>query len=630
MIKKLFLALLVFSSFFMLAGCSDNTEDDKKDDDIEENEDDKGKEDDNKTDGNEGNTEITETVVEGVKYTLLADGTYKATIEEVTNPNIEILATVNNVNVTVIGKGNLLSDHKKTVKSVKLPDTIKTIEKETFELFEELTTVVMSSSLETLGDYAFNRCLKLENVSLPDTLKSIGTGAFGNCRSITEVVIPNGVTSFGKNVFNGCVLLETLTTPFVGNTTIKFKDFLAVDPLPLLTKIVVTATTIPDETFKNFNLVEEIVLSENTTSIGKRAFLQCNALKKVVNFPQDLKEIKEATFSGCHSLQEIDLPDNLETIEPYAFASCYNIKRVVLPDTLKSIGDDAFSSCFKLVEICNYSDLVIEKESFANGKIGYYARDIYEKSNNITKITLEDNGFITYTITDGLTIVGYVLLGYQGDEKEIVIPEDKYCEINVAAFYNSDIVSVKIPEGIEVIGNDAFYLCKQLEKVELPSTLKTVGSGAFKSCDNLNEVYFNGTLSTLCGIEFWYNPMGYAEFVYLMDDEGNYYELEGDIEIPEDVTIVEKMAIHCNKITSVYVPKTVEELYNDSIKGKSITSIFYEITEEEYIESYMYKYNLTNVSDGWEFYLYSSTQPTGNYLHWHYEDGNRVIWPNNN
>lgn len=88
--------------------------------------------------------------------------------------------------------------------------------------------------------YAFRNCEDLTSVILPSTIKEIGQEAFWECKNLTLVSIPEGVTTIGDYAFYACDSLKTLILPSsiksIGdrafdldyNTTIQDGDYLIV------------------------------------------------------------------------------------------------------------------------------------------------------------------------------------------------------------------------------------------------------------------------------------------------------------------------------------------------------------------------------------------------------------------
>ena len=81
--------------------------------------------------------------------------------------------------------------------------------------YNDLTSVVIPSSITNLPEGAFWRCEGLKSVWLPPTLTSIGKSAFRGCKSLTKVIIPASVNSieswaFASQAFPGEMVLDTV------------------------------------------------------------------------------------------------------------------------------------------------------------------------------------------------------------------------------------------------------------------------------------------------------------------------------------------------------------------------------------------------------------------------------------
>lgn len=59
----------------------------------------------------------------------------------------------------------------------------------------------------------FKGCSEIKSVLLPNTLKSIDIDAFADCISLTSLIIPDSVTTIGSNAFSGCTGLSNITIP---------------------------------------------------------------------------------------------------------------------------------------------------------------------------------------------------------------------------------------------------------------------------------------------------------------------------------------------------------------------------------------------------------------------------------
>lgn len=93
--------------------------------------------------------------------------------------------------------------------------TVTGIAAEGFRALEDVTTLVLPDTLESIGDFAFAHCEKLRGVYIPDSVTSIGEGAFLGCIDMESVSIPEGVATIGADAFDGCASLMYL---FYGGT----------------------------------------------------------------------------------------------------------------------------------------------------------------------------------------------------------------------------------------------------------------------------------------------------------------------------------------------------------------------------------------------------------------------------
>lgn len=81
-----------------------------------------------------------------------------------------------------------------------------------------LETLVLPSSLQTIGDYAFGGhanspyCPKLKSVTIPDGVVSIGESAFAGC-PLTSITLPESVQSIEKQAFYNCSALSEIHLP---------------------------------------------------------------------------------------------------------------------------------------------------------------------------------------------------------------------------------------------------------------------------------------------------------------------------------------------------------------------------------------------------------------------------------
>lgn len=93
----------------------------------------------------------------------------------------------------------------------------------------------------------------------------------------------------------------------------------------------------------------DVIIPNGVMSIGKRAFADCNMLKKVV-IPDTVIEICDEAFINTPRLVDIKLPESLVRIGDRSFKGC-GIEKVFLSNKLKKVGEEAFMNCENLTSV---------------------------------------------------------------------------------------------------------------------------------------------------------------------------------------------------------------------------------------------------------------------------------------
>lgn len=98
-----------------------------------------------------------------------------------------------------------------------------------------------------------------------------------------------------------------------------------------------------------YELVDEIVLSEGITAIGKDNFA---GFSKVTNldFPSTLTSIGRYALNGM-GLTSLEIPESVTDIGFQAFGNLYNLTYVYIPGHIKKIPDSCFGGCYNLSTI---------------------------------------------------------------------------------------------------------------------------------------------------------------------------------------------------------------------------------------------------------------------------------------
>lgn len=87
-----------------------------------------------------------------------------------------------------------------SIKSIKFPNTLKSIGSYAFSGCENLGAVVLPDSVTSLGDQAFFNS-SITSVKLSNNIDTLGNNIFANCLNLKDIYIPDSVTYIYKNAF---------------------------------------------------------------------------------------------------------------------------------------------------------------------------------------------------------------------------------------------------------------------------------------------------------------------------------------------------------------------------------------------------------------------------------------------
>lgn len=195
-----------------------------------------------------------------------------------------------------------------SLESIILPKTITAIDGFAFYGCYLLKSITMQSGITSIGDYAFVFC-SFTSVKIPETVTFIGKESFSYCRSLQSIEIPNSVTKIGDRAFSSCESLKSATISN-GVTSIATNLFSSCDSLASV-KMPNEVKEIGDWAFRFCHALQSIEIPHSVTYIGSSAFDGCSSLTEVV-IPKSVRDIRTGAFKECSGLKRVVISANFK------------------------------------------------------------------------------------------------------------------------------------------------------------------------------------------------------------------------------------------------------------------------------------------------------------------------------
>ena len=507
------------------------------------------------------------------------------------------------------------------LKSVVLPESATEIPVGAFSN-SGLTEITIPDAVQYIYSSAFYNCQSLATVRMSKNIVNVHESAFYEC-SIQDYYLSNKVVT--KSIVSGVNataihftdgVKEISSETFYSNKTIKEISFSD------------TVETIGSRAFANCKNLDTINFGTGLLEVGSEAFMNCTSLQKVnvknlhfwcnVRFGDSEANplyYAQNLYLNDVLVEELEIPNGVIAVEDYAFINCNAIKKIIIPESVKTLGSMAFSGItleqLYIPGIEHWCEINIKDD--ASLQIEEDITEVFVGGEKITELVIPDgvtkipnSAFYGWyflesvTFNDDVTEIGALAFANCKNIKEVNLPDTvKY--IGSCAFsLCSSLQTLDLGSGVEDIMFCAFDGCTSLQKVVIPGSVKTMESYAFKNCSNLKEIVFGDglvyvpdtvfsnctsiesitfgkniqnleesfyecpelkeirvkDLASWCEMEKGYLSLSQIEKFYINDEL-----LEGELIIPEGVNrIADRSFLGYSLITSVTISDSVTEI----------------------------------------------------------------------
>jgi hypothetical protein len=195
--------------------------------------------------------------------------------------------------------------------------TQKSLPKEACRNMDSLQSVILPSTINVIGDGAFQDDNSLLSVTIPSTVITIGEAAFNYCKNLKSIDLPPNLINIGLGAFT----LTDLASIFIPPTVSNIADY-AFNVFHGLITVDSNNTTYSSINGMLFNKTQTILLQSSTSIKGE--FI----------VPRTVTTIGIGAFWGCHDLTSLTFPPSLTEFDSYVIVEPYNLKTIHLQSTI--------------------------------------------------------------------------------------------------------------------------------------------------------------------------------------------------------------------------------------------------------------------------------------------------------
>lgn len=262
--------------------------------------------------------------------------------------------------------GNSAFSDCSNLASVKLPDKQPTNQMSFAFGNCGLTELTIPNGWTSIpGNEVFYNNNKLTTLSFPDGLETITNGSFSKCSALKSVIIPSSVTSLGDFAFEGCMGLEKITCWAENPPQLGYDALAYTGTCPIF---------VPEDCVDSYksewsaysSRIQAIsqpnneiwYRTESGTSVYIPSYVDFGAKLTshvysggmgIMTFDGDVTKIDSGVFNNGN-VNYISLPSTVTEIGYYAFEYS-QIETINIPETVTKIGEGSFGYCTKLSKI---------------------------------------------------------------------------------------------------------------------------------------------------------------------------------------------------------------------------------------------------------------------------------------
>ena len=314
----------------------------------------------------------------------------------------------------------------------------------------------------------------LSNIVIPSSyhgikVTRIADEGFANLKNLRTLVMPSTIVTVGEKAFYSCTRLKSL----VMSSSLTYLGYSWLGESRNL-----------DVYFPIRSIASYLSIRGSVSLFESRRHLLDSTGNEITDLviPGTISKIPSGTFQNTWALRTVTFEEGVTSIGEGAFRECYNLYTASLPTTLSGISNSAFYECEKLYEVVNRSSIDLANTSTSPG-IGNikYSSVIRDPSDSAYKI--DEDGYLTFDKGSDHIVVSYfgdgtvlalpsnvTKVGANAlyDRKDIVaaLLPSGLKSIESKAFYGcTGLTSMIIPSEVTGIASNAFSGCSRLREM---------------------------------------------------------------------------------------------------------------------------------------------------------------------
>ena len=364
-----------------------------------------------------------------------------------------VLYTVNRATVLECSPGRKQA-------TLTLPATVRVIAKQAFYGNSRLAEITLQKGITDIEAQAFAHCRALRTLTLPEGIRAVEAWAFRDCAALSELTLPHGEYSIKDGAFLGCYSLAVVTLPAemrpaMARTVDRAAPVRYVD----LKKPEAAPAWMNASAFGSLYAQMGLATPKTATSAPAPTPTSTPTPKPAPAVPKKRElEVEGDTLVFYGETAGVAIPDTVRKIGKDAFRGCA-LRELTLPEGVREIEDGALHP------------LALERLTLP----GIFAARI----KGILAAGAKTE--VTYTIdtTGGFTVEGTDLVAYDGETREVVIPEG-VASFNCDVFGDPPVNAMTLPASLSEIEEGALSYLASLDEITV-----TEGSAHFKSEDGI-------------------------------------------------------------------------------------------------------------------------------------------------